>query len=107
MNIDIKNVDTNKELLYNTANLKMNKAQQKSSIDNMSSFLNFNNNDQSLLSNNKSFIEDDSREKRDDYINQFGEQNGIKYYGAIKELEEFLDPNVYQDDDFQIRKETK
>jgi|APCry1669190327_1035288.scaffolds.fasta_scaffold13752_1 hypothetical protein len=26
MNIDIKNVDTNKELLYNTANLKMNKA---------------------------------------------------------------------------------
>ena len=45
MNNDIKNVDINKELLYNTANQKMNKVQQKSSIDNMSSFFNFNNND--------------------------------------------------------------
>jgi len=30
----------------------------------------------------------------------------IKPYGAIRELEEFLDPNVLRDDDFQILQKT-
>ena len=32
---------------------------------------------------------------------------GKQYYGAIRELEEFLDPNVLQDDDFQFDEKTR
>ena len=38
--------------------------------------------------------------KKDKYIESMGKN--IKPYGAIRELEEFLDPNVLKDDDFQI-----
>lgn len=51
----------------------MSHIQQKTSLDDLSSFLNFNNNDQSILANNKSYNEEDSREKKETYINQFGE----------------------------------
>ena len=33
-------------------------------------------------------------------IRQFGHEKGQEYYGAIKELEEFLDPSVLQDKEF-------
>ncbi len=72
-NTDIRNLGFNKELLYHTTNLKMSHIQQKTSLDDLSSFLNFNNNDQSILANNKSYNEEDSREKKETYINQFGE----------------------------------
>ena len=33
-------------------------------------------------------------------MKQFGREKGQEYYGAIKELEEFLDPNVLGDKEF-------
>jgi hypothetical protein len=37
-----------------------------------------------------------------EFIRQFGSQKGQQYYGAIRELEEFLDPGVLNDEDFKI-----
>ena len=33
-------------------------------------------------------------------MKQFANDKGQEYYGAIKELEEYLDPNVFEDQDF-------
>jgi hypothetical protein len=43
---------------------------------------------------------------KNQYIQQFGQQKGQQYYGAIRELEEFLDPNVLMDDDFRLNQKT-
>ena len=49
---------------------------------------------------------EDTQEKKE-LIERFGNDKGKKFYGAIKELEEFLDPQVMRDEDFQLDKETK
>ena len=36
----------------------------------------------------------------------FGKVKGDQYYGAIKELQNFLDPNVFNDKEFQFDKKT-
>lgn len=34
---------------------------------------------------------------QEEMITNFGKVKGEQYYGAIKELQDFLDPNVYND----------
>ena len=42
---------------------------------------------------------EETKEKKE-LIEKFGNDRGKKLYGAIKELEEFLDPQVMRDEDF-------
>ena len=41
-----------------------------------------------------------NNEEKKEFIDRFGKDKGKKFYGAIKELEEFLDPQVMKDEDF-------
>lgn len=47
------------------------------------------------------------RDSRAEFIQKYGPSLGTKAYGAIKELEEYLDPNVYKDEDFQLQQQTR
>ena len=51
--------------------------------------------------------ESEQNKSRAEFIQKYGPNLGQKAYGAIKELEEFLDPNVYNDEEFQLQQKTK
>ena len=48
----------------------------------------------------------DKNTEKEALVDGFGKVKGQQYYGAIKELQNFLDPNVFNDKEFQLDEKT-